>query len=478
MKIRTRIFLLFTILTLSGFYALVDWLKSDLRQRYLESLEEPLVDTANILATMMAAEIEQQQATFSDWHDIFRSVYQRDLRIKIYKLDRRQVDMRVYATDEQGIVIFDSDAGRHEGHDYSKWNDVYLTLRGEYGARSSEEDLQFPNRSIVYVAAPILIDGEIKGVLSVGKPTRNVDRFLADAKHQIAIAGWVAVFGMLLVAFILYYWVSRPIEQLTRYVESIKQGKRARLPDLGNNEIGVMGSAMEEMRAALDGKDYIEKYVQTLTHEIKSPLAAIRGAAELLQEDMPEADRQRFLDNLRKEVTRAQALIDRMLQLATLENRMALHTQETFILGVVAQQAIDDAQSLAETKSISINSDIREACSLLGDPFLVRQAINNLLTNAISFADSGSTVELKVYIDGDSAVLELLDRGAGIPDYAMNKLFERFYSLQRPDTGEKSTGLGLSLVKEIALLHGGQIELSNRPEGGVCARLSLPLHKL
>lgn len=475
MKIRTRIFLLFVAITACGFYFLVDWVQDDLRQRYLESLEEPLVDTANVLAAIVARDISQDPFPRATWRELFRAVYQRNLETRIYQLKKFFVDMRVYVTDNRGIVIFDSSEGRDEGKDYSRWNDVYRTLNGEYGARSSEEDPRYPNRSVIYVASPILVDGQLKGVLSVGKPTQNLDRFLRDAKQQVAVAGWVAALGMLLVVFVLYRWVSQPLQKLTDYVQAVKNGERVTLPQLGKNEIGLMGNALEEMRVALDGKAYVENYVQTLTHEIKSPLAAIRGAVELLQEDMSHDDRQRFLANIRQESGWAQHLVERMLQLVELENRTTLQKTEVIELGAVTRKAIEDVQLMAAAKSITIDAAIADIYEISGDAFLIQQAISNLLNNAIAFSKNSADIEVQVRKDGHHVVIKVLDRGSGIPEFALDKLFERFYSLQRPDTGKKSSGLGLSLVKEIAELHGGCIQVSNRPQGGVEALLTLPL---
>ena len=111
-----------------------------------------------------------------------------------------------------------------------------------------------------------------------------------------------------------------------------------------------------------------------------------------------------------------------------------------------------------------------------GDPFLLRQALGNLLDNAIDFAPEGSEVVLALRRAArHSAVLTVRDHGPGIPDYAQAKVFEKFYSLARPHSQKKSTGLGLAFVREIAALHGGRIELANAAGGGAVATLTLPL---
>jgi two-component system sensor histidine kinase CreC len=105
---------------------------------------------------------------------------------------------------------------------------------------------------------------------------------------------------------------------------------------------------------------------------------------------------------------------------------------------------------------------------------LLRQAIGNLLDNAIEFSPAEHNIRVSSNIDGHSIAIMVIDSGTGIPDYAMPRLFERFYSLPRPNAG-KSTGLGLPFVKEVALLHRGSIDIGNNADGGAYARMTLPL---
>jgi two-component system sensor histidine kinase CreC len=109
-----------------------------------------------------------------------------------------------------------------------------------------------------------------------------------------------------------------------------------------------------------------------------------------------------------------------------------------------------------------------------GDPFLLHQALSNLLQNAIDFSTARGSIRIAATTGSDRVSIIVEDEGPGIPDFAKERVFERFFSLQRPGTGKKSTGLGLNFVKEVALLHGGEIRLENLPEGGLRAILSLP----
>ncbi len=233
MSIKARIFLIFVASVAAGFYVLVGWVQDELRPNYLESLEEPLVDTANLLAEVLAQEWEGDAPEFSDLRTVFQRAYKRRFRAQIYELVKSEMDLRIYVTDARGRVVFDSDKRRHEGRDYSRWNDVYRTLRGQYGARMTHDDPLYPGMAVLYVAAPVYRKNELIGVVSVGKPARNVDHFLVAAKSEIALAGMVAALLVLVLGFILYLWVTRPMNRLVAYVEEVKAGRRATLPHLG-----------------------------------------------------------------------------------------------------------------------------------------------------------------------------------------------------------------------------------------------------
>jgi len=111
---------------------------------------------------------------------------------------------------------------------------------------------------------------------------------------------------------------------------------------------------------------------------------------------------------------------------------------------------------------------------VMGERFLLEQAVGNLLQNAVEFSSTGGVVQLEVVSQAAAVRVAIADAGPGVPAFALEKVFDRFYSLPRPDTGRKSSGLGLSIVREIARLHGGEITLENRSEGGVLATLVLP----
>lgn len=476
MRLGTRIFGCYFLIFVLCFAYPIIWVLNTLGTRYKEGVEDPLVDQANILAAIVGLDMEDGQFDTSRLHLAFDQAYARPLDAKIYTLIKTHVDIRVYVTDIAGRVIFDSTHPENEGSDYSQKRDVHLTLREEYGARTT---LEYPGDSstpaTLYVAAPIMVRGEMVGALTVSKPTNNINTFLRSARPQIIQVGLLSAAVAIGLSYLLSIWLTRPINRLTHYANDIRQGKRAAFPVLDRSEIGEMGHAFRKMQEALEGKKYVEQYVQNLTHEIKSPLSGIRGAAELLQEKMPAKRRVRFLANIREEANRIQKIVDRMLKLAALENLQTLESMERIAFPALVNTVLESKRPLFSKKKLSVSLQIPGTLFIEGDSFLLHQAISNLIQNAVEFSPEGSQLSLiaKQYDEQLHFIIE--DQGPGIPDYALDKIFDKFFSLQRPDSGKKSTGLGLNFVKEVAILHHGTVTLENRPDHGARTILILPL---
>ena len=475
MRLRTRIFICYFLIFIACFYYPLNWMLDNLRPRYLEGVEDPLVDQANILAEMAGAEIEAGLFEPERLFAAFEKAYARTLTARIYHFDKSRIDMRIYMTDAVGKIIFDSQDKGLLGQDYAKWRDVHLTLSGEYGARTTKADPADDASSVLYVAAPVMVYGELYGVLTVAKPTTNINSFLKDAKPKIFKVGLLSVAAALLLSFLVSLWITHPIKRLTQYAHEVRENKKSILPKLDKSEIGEMGAAFEKMREALEGKNYVEQYVQTFTHEIKSPLSAIRGAAELLNEKMEPEQRFLFISNIRNEAGRIQDIVDRMLELAALENQKMPAKREKIVFHALVKTVIESKQPLLSKKELRVVDQVPDELIVEGDPFLLHQAVSNLIQNAVDFSPAQGRIELCADTDGKRCRFLVRDFGPGIPDYALAKVFDKFFSLQRPDTGKKSTGLGLNLVKEVAVLHNGEIALVNCPDGGAQAVLVIPL---
>ena len=476
MKISFRVFAGFAVIVAVGFFTLIIWIMSDVNIQPKKSMEEAMVDMSHILASYLEQQIDNGNISTGQLALIMDNAAKRRFTSLIYELEKKETNIGVYVTDKRGIVIFDSQNKDLEGSDFSTNRDVYRTLHGRYGARTTRIEPDNPLSSVAYVAAPIYYKGEIFGSCTISKPWQSVNTFVDTTRRKIiaiSIAGFAAI---LVLSFFVSRWITRPIRLLTDYADAIGEGKRATLPKLGRGEIKILGDSFEQMKESLEGKKYIEKYVQTLTHQLKGPLSAIRGAAELLQEDIPEKDRHKFVSNIETESKRIQRIVDRMLELASLEQQRELRNVETINLSALVTDIADGMGVIVNRKNIAIVLKVGTDLCINGEKFLIHQAVFNLLQNAVDFTPAGGTVEVEIKEHFARLFLIIRDTGAGIPDYALDKVFDKFYSLQRPDTGQKSSGLGLSLVKEVADLHKGDITIKKNKPRGTVAILKLPVN--
>jgi two-component system sensor histidine kinase CreC len=471
MKIGLRILLgYFLIVGLAAWFVLTVFMQQ-VKPGVRATQEDALVDTAHLLAALVADDVKNGTMAASPLLDRIRSVKQRSVDVTIAGFTKRDFNYRVYITDANGIVTFDS-TGADVGRNYSRWNDVLRTLRGQYGARSTRADYDDDSSTVMHVAAPILDGTRIIGVLTVAKPNSAVQPFVERSQKVILQRGALLLALSLLIGAAFTWWLSHSLRKLMLYIGDVEAGKKAALPALGNNEIGTLGRALEAMREKLEGKEYVEELMHTMAHELKSPIAAIQGSAELLQEEMAPEQRRHFLGNILNQNARQKQLIDKLLALIRVEKQQHLGASTRIGLRALAAQVQADCAARMQARGQTLTLEAADL-HVDGDMLLLRQALGNLLDNAIDFSPQGGAIGLRVERRGEAAVITVSDEGTGIPPYAQARLFERFYSLPRPD-GAKSTGLGLPFVREAVALHRGSITVVNGAVGAL-ATVTLPL---
>jgi len=470
---RTRIFLAILLIYAAGIGVLLYRVVADIDPRYRESAEESLVETSQLLASLVEQDVVAGAVITRRLDPLFHSVYARRFSAQIYSLHKGQVELRAYVTDRRGIVLYDS-LGRSMGQDFSRWSDVRQTLSGTYGARTTRDVESDPHSAVMYVGAPIRWGNEIVGMVSVGKPVQSFGQFVEDARTRTIGVFAGSALALAVLAVIASVWLVRPFGLTAGYIRWLRTQRGFHPVRMVRQAISMLRAAVGELRDAFTGRNTVADYVQTFTHEVKSPLSAIRGAAELLQEpSMPQPERVRFLGNITRETGRIQEIVDRMMELTALEARRVLDQTQAVALAPLLQDVAAGAQAAA--RGVRVQVAVPADATVEGDPFLLRRAVSNLLDNAIDFSPAGSEVLLALEPGARVARITVRDHGPGVPDYARDKVFEKFYSLARPGGRKKSTGLGLAFVREIAALHDGRITLANAPGGGAIATLTLPL---
>lgn len=477
MRFGLRLFFGFFLVTgLTAFFLLRVFM-AEVKPSVREVMEDIMVDTANLLAELaqddLAALKPGADLRGSRFAQRVQDYAQRPVDAQIWGLRKQSLDFRIYLTDAKGQVLLDSGATSAVGQDYSQWRDVALSLRGEYGARSSRIIETDDRSSVMYVAAPVRSAGQVIGVVTVAKPLATVQRFIDRAERRILLAGVLLLLLSLAIGVAVTLWLVVAVRRLRDYAQRVQTGRRIAVPEVPG-ELGELAQAMDAMRLRLDGREHIEHTVRALTHELKSPLAALRGAGELLHEDLPAPDRERFAAQVVEQSERLRALVERMLALAKLEMLQGPpHPERLHLAALVDEVAQGLAGRLAQRSLTRVWATRTPHDAVNADRELLALGLSNLLGNAIDFAPPGTALELSVTSEKGLVVFTLRDHGPGVPAAAFAQLGQRFFSTARPGSLVKGSGLGLAIVQQVAALHGGSLRFE-AVDPGLMIHLSLP----
>jgi len=477
MRLGLRLFFgFFLIAGLTAFFILRVFL-TEVQPSVREVMEDMMVDTANLLAEIAAEDLAAGPEALANGR-LARQLHdyaKRPVDAQIWGLRKQSLDLRIYITDAEGQVLLDSGPTAAVGEDYSRWRDVALALRGQYGARTSRDVAQDDASNVMYVAAPVREPGtrRMLGVVSVAKPLATVQSFVNRAERRILIAGLSLLLFSTAIGVAVTGWLVLNVRRLRNYAQQVQAGERLAVPQMPG-ELGDLARAMDAMRGRLEGREHIEQTVRALTHELKSPLAALRGAGELLQDELPTADRQRFAAQVVAQSERLDELVGRMLELSKLEMQQGPTHLQRLQLDELLAQVIAELQDRFDQQGLTLQWLKREPLALEADPELLALAFSNLLCNALDFAPAGSTLELSLAEVEGQARFELRDQGPGVPSAAWPQLGQRFFSTARPGSLRKGSGLGLAIVRQVALLHGGSLQFEPA-EPGLRVIFSLPL---
>lgn len=219
-------------------------------------------------------------------------------------------------------------------------------------------------------------------------------------------------------------------------------------------------------------------FVANVSHELKTPLTAIRGFAETLRDGAIEdaATAGRFLDRILGQSVRLQALLDDLLTLSRLESPEATAEREAVDMVELVHTGLEEVQPLAEQKGIEVASELAPDCAIPGEQESLERMVRNLLENAVRYNRHGGRVGVRLARSDGELLLEIEDSGVGIPSADLSRVFERFYRVDQARSREEGgTGLGLAIVKHAAQLHGGSVDVESVLGQGSVFRVRLPL---
>jgi two-component system OmpR family sensor kinase len=257
-----------------------------------------------------------------------------------------------------------------------------------------------------------------------------------------------------------------------------------------HTEPGRLGLALNAMLTRIEGEvdartaseQRLRQFVADASHELRTPLTSIRGWAELYRRGgaPPGPQLDETMGRIEAESARMAVLVEDLLRLARMDQHRTLDLRRIDLLEIAAE-TIRDAHARMPGRQVllaglSDEEDTFEPATVLGDDHGLRQVVTNLVANALTHTPAGTTVTVRVGLDGDEAVLAVCDDGPGVPAEHAPRIFERLYRADssRSRTKGGGSGLGLAIVAAIVQQHGGRVELCETPGGGATFRVSLP----
>lgn len=472
MSIFIRIWFFFGLIILLGLWFMSYTFNQQVKPNVRQVVEDTLAENANIIAMLVAEDVYENKVGTAQFDEKIQKALNRKLNANIWQHNKKEINQQIYITDAKGTVIYDSQ-GIATGQDYSRWNDVYLTLQGKYGVRSTRSYEGDPNSSTMFIAAPIYYQTaqnqqqKLIGVVSIGKPNSSVQPYIQRAEDQLLRqAAWITLLSLFL-ASLVAYWLKHSIDRVRKYAQALAPVNQT--PYFRSaKELNQVAQAVENMREKLEDRAYVEHYVNTLTHELKSPLTAIQASAELLKEDLPLNDQQQFAQHIHAQSQRLKLLIDRMLLLTRLEKSKHQIELQNFNLSKLIQQVLDQQASQLQSKKIQCLLDIEANCMIHADRFWLQQTIANILDNALDFSAESSKILIQLHRQAHQSIqLQIFNEGEWIHEYALSQVFDTYFSLPRPITQQRSSGIGLSIVKQVIEQHHGQIQIQNIQENNI-----------
>jgi two-component system, OmpR family, sensor kinase len=334
-----------------------------------------------------------------------------------------------------------------------------------------------------YRAAAFAMSGGRTLVIAV--PLREVDQTLQRLIVVEGLVGAGVILGLVVLGWIVIRVGLRPLERMGRVASEIAHGNLSRRvsPADDRTEVGRLGASLNEMLVQIEqafadrglSEERLRRFLSDASHELRTPLASIRGYAELfrLGAASDQAEVERAMGRIEAEATRMGVLVENLLLLARLEE-----LPERPLLPVdlreLAEHAAQDTCAAAPDRELVLHAG--PPVRVLGEPEQLRQVLSNLTRNAVIHTPSGTTIEITVAAEGESAVLEVRDHGAGLPADAGDHLFERFWRTEGGRSrGRAGSGLGLAIVKAIVETHHGEVHAYNAAEGGAVFRVALPI---
>ena len=450
----------------------------------LESAKSVMVEVSSLMSRVASQNNKDGEIDLETFESLIVNYLRSQRNTRSADSNQKLENLAIYVTDKDGLLVLDS-RGLILGKNMRAHNEVDSALSGDQGiTRVVIESVPGPKKAkgivveyfyksrFLNASNPIYgNNGEILSAVVVVAPLMD----LLDQNYLLQFIFYIFLISLIFGA-LGSYRISRNIRRIEKYTASLFSGEEVIAPDL-NNQFNKLAKTIENARAEVELKDDVEQYIDTLAHELRTPITGIQLTAENLLTPMSDAQRKRFIENILDSNKHMDLLVNRLLDLSRIERRETLKAVEPVnILQIVNNvlKAPSRAKNISD-KDLNIVLEINNKSLIKAEKILLEQAIGNIVNNALDFSPKSGTITIKVSETNTAISIIVLDDGPGIPPHVLSKLFTRFFSVSRPDTGVRGNGLGLRFVRKIMQLHGGEVTLQNRfIQQGAEAKLRFP----
>jgi two-component system sensor histidine kinase GlrK len=313
---------------------------------------------------------------------------------------------------------------------------------------------------------------------------REVEAMRATADQAQRITFWQLLALIPVVVFLVTGFsilITRPIRQVDAAIRRLGAGQfRVPVAVSGPQDLEQLGERLEWMRRQLlDLEEQKNRFLRQVSHELKTPLTALREGANLLSEEAVgklTAEQAEIAEILRHNSVELQKLIEDLLSFGASQFRKVMVDLEPVEIRRVVERVAANQALAARARGLSFDTAVEDVM-LAADPEKLRVVLDNLVSNAIKFSPAGGSVRIAARLDGDALELDVMDQGQGIPEAERSRIFDPFYQGPNPGAGPvRGTGIGLSVVKEYVFAHGGSVEVIDS-DRGAHFRVRLPIEQ-
>ncbi len=329
--------------------------------------------------------------------------------------------------------------------------------------------------TIVSVGVPIQRGAAVRGALVLSTRGGDIDKTVASERWGLLRFFLVIAFVMFVLSLLLANTIGEPVRKLADAAERVRRGIKSRqqIPDFTyrSDEIGHLSRALGEMTQAMYNRiDSIESFAADVAHELKNPLTSLRSAVETLPRVKSEPSRLRLMEIIQHDVRRLDRLISDISDASRLDAEMARADSGPVDLAPLVRAVVGMLADSPRSRSVRLTLTVepgphgeRANYFVQGHDSRLAQVVTNLIDNSCSFSRPGGEVRVTLRREGEQVEIAVEDDGPGVPDHALERIFERFYT-DRPDEGfGENSGLGLSISRQIVQAHQGRLWAQNRP---------------